>query len=515
MATYERVGNGVAGSGTGPTILEEETWLYKPSKATGQALNGDTLTQWLRSVFESPSSSFSIYRKDLLLRLEAILLRQVTGVPLLAKLSGSVPSLACSDSAEASCQHLQHQNYHHQLLAQRTSPAGRSTSRHLSEVSNPLSSLHGPLLASSAFNGALLSRPLGGSYNGPCVMAGIGSLGGCTNTFNRPRRVHRPSLSQQQVLPSPLLPMQPNVGQSDFVISPLSTSNSRTSLNQLSNQLPSTGPSGMGREQTGSRHLVSSISNPGSCEELGRLSGQQAADVHSIARLQEENLKAHVAALVAARHGGSQASIISSNGGGAEGARSSSNPGSPYGSNQRLNSQPQPGYIIALTGPGSTGPTSVPGHTRQQSASPPPLPHAVWDSIAPSASAASSRTVPSEDMAGTTSGLPATQLLRNPPFCASLQSPQTSASSHSLASSSPTFNAYMNRRPVADGSVPPPTNRLSPGPLQPTPPLPPSYQVGQTASAQALLRCSIPAPKTGAVPSRRLAPCTQTGYERH
>ncbi|KAF6771246.1 hypothetical protein AHF37_09633 [Paragonimus kellicotti] len=255
----------------------EECWLYRFSKKPKP--HGSPIVpieKWLREVFDSPTSVFSHSKRNLLTRLELIL---VTGGPIAAyRFGGSVPTLNLMSSAPAP------------LLNHAKATAVGNTS-----VSLGGGSVHLPSTGSSD---------------------SLSTIGHKTDPQNPAN-----SLAFSRVL-RPKVSLPPQRSGSQHLVTA-----SYDSSSQLSQSLGSP----FNRPWSGSTGKV------GSCDALETTK----ANVQEIARIQEDILKADVAALAAAAAGrlGSQTSLGSNGHHTPEGSlsRLASAPGSPCTSNLHLN----------------------------------------------------------------------------------------------------------------------------------------------------------------------------------
>ncbi|OON21513.1 Tat pathway signal sequence domain protein, partial [Opisthorchis viverrini] len=264
----------------------EECWLYKISKSKSSGPPIIPVSKWLRDVFDQPDSPFSQSRRNLLTRLEVIL---AAGGPTAAyRFGGSVPSLNLNYSQPTSA------------FDQQSAINGSSG------IHTGYNAFHQHVGGiPSTGSSESLSTGAHGQIEYAPVLAGTHAN---ALTFNR---IRRPKYS---------LPPQRS-GSQRLVATPSS------STSHLSQSL---GGGQINRVWSGSTGKI------GSCDALETIK----TDVQEIARIQEDNLKAEVAALAAAAAGrhGSQHSL------GSYGRRSidgsltqlTSAPGSPSASTTQL-----------------------------------------------------------------------------------------------------------------------------------------------------------------------------------
>lgn len=255
-----------------PCLPVDECWLYVPPIQPRDAVV--PITQWLREVFESPSSIFSHTRRNLLTRLEAIL---ASGGPIAAyRFGGSVPSLNS------------HQTRHSSF--RQTSPFGMPAN-----------------VLGVGFRRGTFAIPSVGSSDSLSMITQNGNPDSTSLSFSH---VHQPQYS---------LPPQRSGSQR------IATTSSG-SASYLSQSLGF--PQGT--------FFSGSAAKVGSCDALETTK----ANIQEIARIQEDNLKADVAALAAAAAGrhGSQHSLGSHGYGTPRGSFSklSSAPESPHSSDPHL-----------------------------------------------------------------------------------------------------------------------------------------------------------------------------------
>ncbi|GAA54515.1 hypothetical protein CLF_103547 [Clonorchis sinensis] len=264
----------------------EECWLYKVSKSISSGPPIIPVSKWLRDVFDQPDSPFSQSRRNLLTRLEVIL---AAGGPTAAyRFGGSVPSLNLNYSQPTSA------------FDQQSAINGSSGIHTGYNVFHQ----HVGGIPSTGSSESLSTGTHGQIEYAP-VLAGTHAN---AFTFNR---IRRPKYS---------LPPQRS-GSQRLAATPSS------STSHLSQSL---GGGQINRVWSGSTGKI------GSCDALETIK----TDVQEIARIQEDNLKAEVAALAAAAAGrhGSQHSL------GSYGRRSidgsltqlTSAPGSPGASTTQL-----------------------------------------------------------------------------------------------------------------------------------------------------------------------------------
>lgn len=250
------------------TVLpEDECWLFKPSKISRISDTFLPIDNWLRGVFDSPDSCFFHARRNLLCRLEGILLRG--GQTEAYKLGGSISSL--------------------EFLSSNTSDPPKRDKLHFSV--RQTETIH----SSNRLPSSISSESVSSQRVGTC-QSNYNNVG----TFTRSKKSCQSLSSQQNLFKR-------------------STTDSHQSLT------------------TG--HFTSQSSyRGGSFDDLERTAAN--TDVQEIARIQEDNLKAEVAALAAAAAGrhGSQHSITSLCRNSPDGSCSNaaSAPESPYSSNTRL-----------------------------------------------------------------------------------------------------------------------------------------------------------------------------------
>lgn len=211
-------------------VLSDETWLYKPSTNTSTADCAESVHFWLRGIFDSPDSCFFHSRRNLLSRLEAIILNGSHTNLCMNAFSGSVPSL------------------NQFVLPNLSVDNGQNGMNFIS--SNDLFSKSGSAKNLNASQTGFMTSMMG--------------------TLKQPK----PSLPPQQ-------------GQTN-----------RSKVENLSNNLLS--------NSLGAKPVVKS----GSCDEF-KTTQSISTNVQEIARIQEDKLKAQVAALAAAAAGrhGSQNSL--------------------------------------------------------------------------------------------------------------------------------------------------------------------------------------------------------------
>lgn len=238
-------GGPAPGANGTPCLPVDECWLYTLPRQLKDPVF--PITQWLREVFESPSSMFLHSRRNLLTRLEAIL---ASGGPIAAyRFGGSVPSLNSHQSCYSSFR--------------QTSRFGTPASIH------DVGSHRGTFAIPSA-----------GSSDSLSLITQNGNPDSKALAFSH---THQPKHS---------LPPQRSGSQRLAAVPSDSTSYLSHSLGLHHGTFPS-----------------GSAGKVGSCDALETIK----ANVQEIARIQEDNLKADVAALAAAAAGrhGSQHSLSS------------------------------------------------------------------------------------------------------------------------------------------------------------------------------------------------------------
>ncbi|CAL8098995.1 unnamed protein product [Calicophoron daubneyi] len=260
----------------------EECWLYKPPRRTTNNAPIQSVKKWIRDVFDAPDSPFRQTRRDLLIRLEAIL---ASGGPIAAyKFGGSVPTLNFLPSG------------HYVEQAQ-----------HVTE-----------------------NLP---EFNGRVGFPSVGSSDSLSTNLQPLERTHSLRFDSMGQMKRPKYSLPPQ----------------KSTAQRLSN-----GPSGSTSylsQSLGvqSMQTLTQMAKSGSFDELERTASK--GDVQEIARLQEDTLKADVAAIVAAAAGrrGSQNSLASLGHRTPDGSLSHlpSAPESPHSSNPQLASQ---GYSLSTVG---------------------------------------------------------------------------------------------------------------------------------------------------------------------